>query len=125
MPLRSAALLVGLLLALGGGLDGCTRQEAPLTLVFTPSRDPTALKEMHKGHNMMVPILEGIETLNSYGMEVVSGIILGLDTDSADTAVRMSRAEIVNEVKTSGLRGRGGAGRSRSPSRCSRTRRIR
>jgi hypothetical protein len=26
---------------------------------------------------MMVPILEGIETINSYGMEVVSGIIMG------------------------------------------------
>ena len=34
---------------------------------------------------MMVPILEAIETLNSYGMEVVSGIILGLDTDTPDT----------------------------------------
>ena len=44
---RSAPLLVGLLLALGGilSLAACTRREAPLTLVFTPSRDPTALKE--------------------------------------------------------------------------------
>ena len=33
----------------------------------------------------MVPILEAIETLNSYGMEVVSGIILGLDTDTPDS----------------------------------------
>ena len=40
-----APLLVGLVLALGGGLVGCTRAEPPLTLVFTPSRDPTALKE--------------------------------------------------------------------------------
>ena len=34
---------------------------------------------------MMVPILEGISTINSYGMEVVSGIILGLDTDKPET----------------------------------------
>jgi radical SAM superfamily enzyme YgiQ (UPF0313 family) len=34
---------------------------------------------------MMVPIMEGIRTINSYGMEVVSGIILGLDTDKPDT----------------------------------------
>ena len=40
---------------------------------------------MQKDHNMMVPILEGIQTLNSYGMEVVSGIILGLDTDKPET----------------------------------------
>ena len=47
--------------------------------------DPDALKAMHKDHNMMVPILEGIHTINSYGMEVVSGIIMGLDTDKPDT----------------------------------------
>src|SRR5437868_6881191 len=41
--------------------------------------DPNALKAMHKDHNMMVPILEGVRTINSYGMEVVSGIIMGLD----------------------------------------------
>jgi radical SAM superfamily enzyme YgiQ (UPF0313 family) len=46
--------------------------------------DPAALKAMSKQHNMVVPILEGVQTLNSYGMEVVSGIILGLDTDSVD-----------------------------------------
>ena len=47
--------------------------------------DPDALKAMSKDHNMMVPILEAVETLNSFGMEVVSGIILGLDTDTPDT----------------------------------------
>jgi radical SAM superfamily enzyme YgiQ (UPF0313 family) len=34
---------------------------------------------------MMVPILEGVHTINSYGMEVVSGIIMGLDTDKPET----------------------------------------
>ena len=34
---------------------------------------------------MMVPILEGVRTINSYGMEVVSGIIMGLDTDKPET----------------------------------------
>jgi radical SAM superfamily enzyme YgiQ (UPF0313 family) len=34
---------------------------------------------------MMVPIMEGIQTINSYGMEVVSGIIMGLDTDKPGT----------------------------------------
>jgi radical SAM superfamily enzyme YgiQ (UPF0313 family) len=47
--------------------------------------DPAALKAMHKDHNMMVPIMEGVRTLNQYGMEVVSGIIMGLDTDKPGT----------------------------------------
>lgn len=47
--------------------------------------DPVALKAIHKDHNMMVPIMEAIRTINGYGMEVVSGIILGLDTDKPET----------------------------------------
>ena len=47
--------------------------------------DPDALKAMQKDHNMMVPILEGVHTINRYGMEVVSGIIMGLDTDKPET----------------------------------------
>jgi hopanoid C-2 methylase len=48
--------------------------------------EPEALKAMQKDHNMMVPIMDGIRTINQYGMEVVSGIIMGLDTDKPDTA---------------------------------------
>jgi hopanoid C-2 methylase len=63
-------------------------KEAYFTTIFcgieTP--DPDALTAMHKDHNMMVPILEGVRTINSYGMEVVSGIIMGLDTDKPNTA---------------------------------------
>jgi hypothetical protein len=33
----------------------------------------------------MVPILDAVKTLNDYGLEVVSGIILGLDTDTPET----------------------------------------
>jgi radical SAM superfamily enzyme YgiQ (UPF0313 family) len=51
--------------------------------------DPVALKAMHKDHNMMVPIMEAIQTLNSFGMEVVSGIILGLDTDKPETGAHL------------------------------------
>jgi radical SAM superfamily enzyme YgiQ (UPF0313 family) len=62
-------------------------REAMFVTVFygieTP--DPDALLAMHKDHNMMVPILEGIRTINSYGIEVVSGIIMGLDTDKPET----------------------------------------
>ena len=38
---------------------------------------------------MMVPIMEGIQTINSFGMEVVSGIILGLDTDKPETGAHL------------------------------------
>lgn len=51
--------------------------------------DPEALRAIHKDHNMMVPIMEAIGTLNSYGMEVVSGIILGLDTDKPETGAHL------------------------------------
>jgi hopanoid C-2 methylase len=51
--------------------------------IETPDHD--ALHAMQKDHNMMVPILEGVRTINSYGMEVVSGIIIGLDTDKPGT----------------------------------------
>lgn len=51
--------------------------------------EPEALKAMAKDHNMMVPMLEAVATLNQYGLEVVSGIILGLDTDTPDTGARI------------------------------------
>jgi radical SAM superfamily enzyme YgiQ (UPF0313 family) len=66
-------------------------REAYFTTVFcgieTP--DPVALKAMHKDHNMMVPIMEAIRTLNGFGLEVVSGIILGLDTDTPETGAHL------------------------------------
>ena len=47
--------------------------------------DPVALKAMKKGQNMRMPILEAIQTVNKYGIEAASGIIMGLDTDTDDT----------------------------------------
>jgi radical SAM superfamily enzyme YgiQ (UPF0313 family) len=47
--------------------------------------DPEALKAIHKDHNMMVPILDAVKAMNDHGLEVVSGIILGLDTDTPQT----------------------------------------
>jgi radical SAM superfamily enzyme YgiQ (UPF0313 family) len=48
--------------------------------------DPKALKAMKKGQNLRTPILEAIQTANSYGIEVACGIIMGLDTDTPETA---------------------------------------
>src|SRR5207248_9977708 len=55
--------------------------------IETPEAD--ALKAMRKNQNIAVPMLESIKTLNDYGLEVTSGIILGLDTDSDDTETRL------------------------------------
>src|SRR4030095_11137408 len=63
-------------------------REAGFITVFcgieTP--EPEALHAMSKDQNLRMPILEAVRRLNDYGLEVVSGIILGLDTDGPDTA---------------------------------------
>jgi hopanoid C-2 methylase len=66
-------------------------REAEFHTVFVGIETPEidALKHMRKDHNAALPMLEAIDTLNSYGLEVTSGIILGLDTDSADTEARL------------------------------------
>jgi len=55
--------------------------------IETPEAD--ALTAMRKEHNIAVPMMESIKTLNDYGLEITSGIILGLDTDSADSEIRL------------------------------------
>jgi radical SAM superfamily enzyme YgiQ (UPF0313 family) len=66
-------------------------REAQFLTVFagieTPEAD--ALKAMRKDHNNAIPMMEAIGTLNKYGLEVTSGIILGLDTDTPDTEDRL------------------------------------
>ena len=48
--------------------------------------EPAALRSMSKAQNLRMPILDAVRKLNDYGLEVVSGIILGLDTDTPATA---------------------------------------
>jgi radical SAM superfamily enzyme YgiQ (UPF0313 family) len=66
-------------------------REAQFTGLFvgieTPEAD--ALKAMRKEQNVSLPMMESIRTLNRFGLEVTSGIILGLDTDSDDTESRL------------------------------------
>ena len=63
-------------------------REAGFVTVFcgieTP--EPHALHSIAKDQNLRMPILEAVRRINAYGMEVVSGIILGLDTDTPATA---------------------------------------
>jgi len=62
-------------------------REAFFTNVFfgieTP--EPQALKAMKKVQNLRSPIEEAVEIFNRQGIEVASGIIMGLDTDSDET----------------------------------------
>jgi radical SAM superfamily enzyme YgiQ (UPF0313 family) len=55
--------------------------------IETPEAD--ALKAMRKQQNVSLPMLDSIKALNDHGLEVTSGIILGLDTDSDDTESRL------------------------------------
>jgi radical SAM superfamily enzyme YgiQ (UPF0313 family) len=63
-------------------------REASFNTIFvgieTPEAD--ALKGMRKEQNASLPMMEAIQTINSYGMEITSGIILGLDTDTDHSA---------------------------------------
>jgi radical SAM superfamily enzyme YgiQ (UPF0313 family) len=67
-------------------------REARFDTIFvgieTPELD--ALKAMNKKQNASLPMLEAIRTLNSYGLEVAAGIILGLDSDTAQTEARLN-----------------------------------
>ena len=63
----------------------CARRRSSAMFVGIETPEADALKAMRKEHNNAVPMMESIKTLNDYGLEVTSGIILGLDTDSADT----------------------------------------
>ncbi len=51
--------------------------------------DEESLAGISKKQNLGMPILEAVQILNSYGFEVVSGIIMGLDSDTEETPDRI------------------------------------
>ncbi len=73
-------------------------KEASFWTVFCGIETPEtgALAAMQKSQNNELPILDAVRILNSYGMEVVSGMIMGLDTDTYETP-----AKILEFVETS------------------------
>lgn len=66
-------------------------REAAFDTIFcgieTPETD--ALVAIDKQHNIVMPILEAVQAINRHGMQVASGIILGLDTDTVETGSRI------------------------------------
>jgi radical SAM superfamily enzyme YgiQ (UPF0313 family) len=88
-PLRFACEAT-LNLAKSDKLLGLMR-EAGFDTVFcgieTP--EPDALHAISKDQNLRLPLVEAVRRINSHGLEVVSGIILGLDTDGPETSTRI------------------------------------
>src|SRR5262245_1227191 len=74
-------------------------REAGFVTVFcgieTP--EPQALRLISKEQNLRMPILDAVRKINDYGLEVVSGIILGLDSDTPASADHI--IEFVNASK--------------------------
>jgi hypothetical protein len=66
-------------------------REAAFHTVFVGIETPEleALKSIDKRHNASLPMLEAIQAINSFGLEVTSGIIMGLDTDTAGSLGRL------------------------------------
>ncbi len=66
-------------------------REAAFDTIFCGIETPEAhaLKAIQKSHNVTAPILESVRAINDHGMEVVTGIILGLDTDTPDSGERI------------------------------------
>ena len=62
-------------------------RDAYMTNVFCgiETVEPDALRAMKKAQNLRTPILQAVDTMNSYGIEVAGGIIIGLDTDTPET----------------------------------------
>jgi radical SAM superfamily enzyme YgiQ (UPF0313 family) len=66
-------------------------REAGFITVFCGIETPEAeaLHAISKDQNLRLPVVEAVERLNRHGLEVVSGIIVGLDTDGPETADRI------------------------------------
>jgi radical SAM superfamily enzyme YgiQ (UPF0313 family) len=66
-------------------------REAAFHTVFVGIETPEleALKSIDKRHNASLPMLDAIQAINSHGMEVTSGIIMGLDTDTGESLGRL------------------------------------
>jgi radical SAM superfamily enzyme YgiQ (UPF0313 family) len=62
-------------------------REAFMTNIFIgiETVDPDALRAMSKKQNVRTPMLEAVEKVNGYGIEIAAGIIIGLDTDTPET----------------------------------------
>jgi hopanoid C-2 methylase len=66
-------------------------REAGFLTVFVgiETPEPDVLTGIDKAHNASLPMLEAIETLNRHGLEVTSGIIIGLDLETDESEAKL------------------------------------
>ena len=66
-------------------------REAGFLTVFVGIETPESavLTGIDKAHNASLPMLEAIDTLNRHGLEVTSGIIMGLDLETDESEARL------------------------------------
>ncbi len=57
--------------------------------IETPEED--ALRAIDKPQNLRLPLLDAVRTINSYGIGLHAGIIVGLDTDTDETVEKILR----------------------------------
>lgn len=55
------------------------------------SPDSDALLQIDKSQNMVMPILDAVRIINDHGLSIVSGIILGFDSDTPDADDKLLR----------------------------------
>ncbi len=74
-------------------------REAYFTDIFfgIESPDEETLESIDKGQNLRMPILEAVKNINSYGIELHAGIILGLDNDKEDAPDKILK--FIDEAK--------------------------
>jgi radical SAM superfamily enzyme YgiQ (UPF0313 family) len=68
-------------------------REANFQTIFCgiESPDRGALQGMRKTQNLSLPVLDAVARFNAHGLEVVSGIIVGLDSDTEDSYASILR----------------------------------
>ena len=66
-------------------------REAGFLTVFVgiETPEPEVLTGIDKAHNASLPMLEAIDTLNRHGLEVTSGIIMGLDLETDESEAKL------------------------------------
>ena len=66
-------------------------RDAGFLTVFVGIETPESevLTGIDKAHNASLPMLEAIDTLNRHGLEVTSGIIMGLDLETDESEARL------------------------------------
>ncbi len=80
-------------------------RDAGFLTVFVGIETPKSevLTEIDKAHNAALPMLEAIDTLNRYGLEVTSGIIMGLDLKTDESEGKRSSSSTARRYQSSPL----------------------